>query len=293
MTKPLDIFDMLSKKYPDMEFFELYEIRDRIVEKLPNIAKVRETDYSLAEYRKINHILLQKKLEELISVLKEKKYKNIDLVDKVEKIIKNEDLRYYSQYQKYNFCYSDNFHTLFFFYYNEKYISKIKRYKKWTFDREYKINDLLDSIYSKYESKKREAAIYSNIRKFRKSKKHTFIIEIDFYGYRFWSDWTTTGSETIYLIISDVNKEAVINRIVSHEKTKDATSLIVDFAIGDFSQGTIKNISFLPITKENIEKAKLQQKNKKRKYTKRYDKWDCFSDKVHVFREKGFENANI
>ncbi|WP_066408162.1 hypothetical protein [Aliarcobacter skirrowii] len=112
--------------------------------------------------------------------------------------------------------------------------------------------------------------IYSNIRKFRKSKKHTFIVEIDFYGYRFWSDWTTTGSEAIYLIISDVNKEAVINRIVSHEKTKDATSLIVDFAIGDFSQGTIKNISFLPITKENIEKAKLHQKNSKYRYKKTY-----------------------
>lgn len=285
MSKPLDIFSILSKKYPDMEFFELYEIRDRIIEKLPNIAKVRETDYSLAKYRKINHIILKEKLKELINVLKDKEYKNINLLDKVEKILDCEDLRYYSQYQKYNFCYSDNFHTLFFFYYNEKYISRIKKYKKWTFDREYKIYDLLDSIYRKYESKKREASIYSNIRKFRKSKKHTFIVEIDFYGYKFWSDWTTTGSETIYLIISDVNKEAVINRIVSNEKTKDATSLIVDFAIGDFSQGTIKNISFLPITKENIEKAKLHQKNSKYRHRKTYDKWNCFSNEISLLRK--------
>lgn len=286
MNKPLDIFNMLSKRYPDMDFFELYEIRDRVAKKLPNITKIRDTDWTLAKYRKINHIILKEKLKELIYILKDNQYKNINLLDKVEKIIDSEDLRYYSQYQKYNFCYGDNFHTLFFFYYNEKYISEIKRYKKWTFDRELQISDLLRAISEKYESKKRETLIYLNIRKFKHSKKHTFIVEIDFYGYKFWSDWTTTGRETIYLIISDTNKEAVINRIISNEKTKDATSLIVDFAIGDFHQGTIKNINFLPITEENILKAKLHQKNSKYRYRKTYDKWNCFSDKVHVFREK-------
>lgn len=285
MSKPLDIFSILSKKYPDMDFFELYEIRDRVANKLPNITKIRDTDWTLAKHRKINHIILKEKLKELIAVLKYKEYKKIDLLDKVEKIVDYEDLRYYSQYQKYNFCYSDNFHTLFFFYYDEKYISEIKRYKKWTFDREYRIYDLLDSICSKYESKKREASIYSNIKKFKHLKKHTFIVEIDFYGYKFWSDWTTTGRETVYLIISDVNKEAVINRIISNEKTKDATSLIVDFAIGDFSQGTIKNINFLPITLENILKAKSHQKNSKYRHRKTYDKWNCFSNEISLLRK--------
>lgn len=285
MKQPLYIYAQLSSKFPKMDFFELYEKRDRIAKKLPNITKVRDTDWTLAEHRKINHLVLKDKLNLLLDTLVAKKYKNVELIDEIRQIINNEDLRYYSQYQKFNFSYDDNFSDLYFFYYDNEYINKIKRYKAWTGDREYNIFDLLNSILRKHLSKKREKEYYSRIREFRKSKKQTFLVEVDFLGYYFWSDWTTSHRETLYLLITDTNKETVINRLTKGVD-KDATCITKSLSSKKCHQGTIKQISFLDFNEENLLKVK-DCKDKKDSYGKpKYERWECFSNLVNQIRFK-------
>ena len=274
--KPLDIFDFLRGKFPKEDFFSLYKKRDRIAEKLPYIAKIRNTDWTIADNRKVNHQILKDKLNDLFEVLEQKKFPNIEKLKKAKEIINSVDMRYYSMKQDFNFCYSDNFHTLFFFYYNDKYISDIKKYKRWTFDREYNVSDLLSSIINKYESRKREQEIYSRIKKFRAAKKQRFIVEIDFIGFYFYSDWTTNHQEKLHLLISDINEEAVLKRIYKGIKN-DANDIVKHLSSKECHQGNIISYKFLEINEENINKV-LQCRQNRHLYRKNnYEKWNCFS----------------
>lgn len=272
MKMPLDIFSSLRDKFPTTDFFELYEKRDRIVKKLPNLSKVRETEYTLSKYRKIDSIVLREKIELLLKTLEEKKYYKTELIEEIREILKNEDMRYYSQQQYFNFCYSDDFHNIFFFYYDDSYINKIKKYKKWTFDRSYAIGCLLESIRRKSNSKKREKEYYSRIRQFRKMKKQVFTLEVAFVRVDYTFDWACSSDEKVLVTISDINKDTVLRRITEDGNT--VTRIIKSLCKQNCSVGYVKSINFLDANKHSKNKEKRND----------YEKWNCFEKEVHALR---------
>lgn len=270
IKEPMDIFDYLRKKYPNSDFFKLYEQRDRIAKKLPMVENVSNNRY---KHHKINPLILKEKLLVLFDVLIKKRYKNIEMIEKCKNIIEKEDLRYYSQNQQYRFCYTDNFNNVYDFYYSDL-IKKIQKYKRWTIDREFNIYCLLDAIIVKNESKIRESKYYSSIRKFKHAKKQTFLISFDFDGTYYFLDWYQNHKEKVYIFISDTSKEAALERL---QKDNKATHLVIDMLSSRDCQGNIKNIQFLPFTDENITLAK-------RLSNKKYDKWNCHSDEINFLR---------
>ncbi|MEV9477464.1 hypothetical protein ACOTVS_09980 [Aliarcobacter butzleri] len=277
--KPLYIFEYFMQKYPKTDFIELMTKVDNTSRKLPEIKKIRESDWTLAKYKKINPGILKDKLNMLFDVLIEKGYKNIEKIKIARDIINNEDMRYYSQQQYFKFCYSDDFSTLYLFYYNDTFIQTIKNYKKWTFDREYSIFCLLDAIINKYNYKNREKEYFSRIKNIKKLKNKLFIVEVDFIGYNLDNEWAMPHNEKIYLIISDINKAAVLKRI--SDDGKKANSIINNLSSRKCHQGSIKSINFLDLNSENIQKAKECIKNKHTFNSHSYDKWICFSQRVH------------
>ena len=87
-SEPLNIYDFLSRKYPNKDFFELYEIRNRIAIKLPAIENISDKRY---KHNKLNPKILKEKFLELFKVVVNKQYQRLEQIEKCRDIKEKED----------------------------------------------------------------------------------------------------------------------------------------------------------------------------------------------------------
>ena len=270
MNEPKDIFDFLRNKHPKKDFFELYDTRDNLAKKLPEIEKVSSTRY---KYKKLNHNILKDKAQKLLDDLVKKNYPDLNRIKKVQHILDTQDLRYYSQNQYYTFCYSDDFHRIYDFYFNKDYIKTINRYKKWNTNRVFEVLCLLDAFIDKYDSKIREQEIYSKIHNFRKQKHQNYIVKFNYNSTYDLMDWFGVHNQEMCLLITDVSEEQVIKRL--HDDN-ESSRMVNSLSSVKGCKGYIKDIEFLELNKENYLLAKECNSKRHCKYDKDYDKWNMF-----------------